>query len=102
MGSRKSTMKSTTSVKTTPVTPELQSYQTSLNNTGYITKAALLSKLVEVFACEGLKPDDFKIVVRIFSTPRSTPPTDAKKIVACLDIADQERTLEVLGAERAY
>ena len=53
-------------ITTTPIKAEGRKWATELRDTGYITREDLQAKLEEAFASDGYKPEDFKIMVRIW------------------------------------
>lgn len=57
-------IKETTITTTTPIKAEGRQWATELKDTGYITREDLQAKLEEVFAADGYKAEDFKIMVR--------------------------------------
>ena len=56
--------KSTSIITTTPIKAEGRKWAVELRDTGYISREDLKAKLEEVFASDGYKPEDFKIIVR--------------------------------------
>jgi hypothetical protein len=56
--------KDTSIITTTPIKLEGRNCATELRDTGYITREDLQAKLEEVFASDGYKLEDFKIMVR--------------------------------------
>jgi hypothetical protein len=57
-------IKSTSIITTTPIKAEGRKWAVELRDTGYISREDLKAKLEEVFASDGYKPEDFKIIVR--------------------------------------